>query len=68
MNQNHYPPGDGPLYGLIRFLAIVGILTIFLLGVYLGFLWAQSIRPMATGTVLQSAPAGLATPVVGEAR
>ena len=35
--NNQYPPSpSGPLFGIIKFLAVVGLLTIFGLGIVVG--------------------------------
>lgn len=38
MNNQYPTPGGGPLMEVIRFLALIGILTIFGLGVFVGVL------------------------------
>ncbi len=38
MNNPYSTPGGGPLFGLIRFLAMIGLLTIFGLGIFIGVL------------------------------
>jgi hypothetical protein len=35
--ETQHPYGPGPLTGIIKFLAIVGLLTIFAIGMVLGF-------------------------------
>jgi hypothetical protein len=40
----HREPTSGPLTDIVRFLAMVGLLTIFLLGVMVGFVLAYSLQ------------------------
>ncbi len=41
MNNQYPQPNNPPEYGLIRFLAAVGLITIFVLGVALGLYLAS---------------------------
>lgn len=40
MNGQYPTPNEPPLYGLIKFLAMIGLLTIFGLGIFIGMLVA----------------------------
>lgn len=42
MNSQYQGPSPGPMYGLIKFLAVIGLITIFGLGITLGVFLASN--------------------------